>query len=160
MEVYWSPDLLSNFISFQSIKGFFLSFFRLSQEGLFYLLDSIEGRLPCEKNGVYGDSSIDKRQLNRIIRCGYPVFLQTYPPDYKLNFIIFVKWPWSCFCRQGRKKMISSAKSSHLRWSVITSIHTSLFLRGFQDPGLFPCLTGSQGNEGGEMCFIRPFYNL
>ncbi|XP_042356078.1 centrosomal protein kizuna [Plectropomus leopardus] len=39
----------------------------LSQEGLFNLLDSIEGRLCGEQTRVYGDSSIDGRQLNRII---------------------------------------------------------------------------------------------
>ncbi|XP_029350372.1 centrosomal protein kizuna isoform X2 [Echeneis naucrates] len=38
----------------------------LSQEGLFNLLDSIEGRL-CEWTTVYGDSSVDERQLNRLI---------------------------------------------------------------------------------------------
>ncbi|XP_038127529.1 centrosomal protein kizuna isoform X2 [Cyprinodon tularosa] len=41
---------------------------RLSLEGLFNLLDSIEGRLHNEQNHVYQDSSIDGRQLNRIIR--------------------------------------------------------------------------------------------
>lgn len=51
-------------------------FFRLSQEGLFYLLDNIEGRLHCERTSVYGDPSIDGRQLNRIIRYAHPVFLQ------------------------------------------------------------------------------------
>ncbi|KAM7376515.1 hypothetical protein PAMP_006243 [Pampus punctatissimus] len=40
---------------------------RLSQKGLFKLLDSIEGRLHGEQTSVYGDSSIDGRQLNRII---------------------------------------------------------------------------------------------
>ncbi|XP_019940203.2 centrosomal protein kizuna isoform X1 [Paralichthys olivaceus] len=39
----------------------------LSQEGIFNLLDSIEGRLHGEWTGVYGDSSIDGRQLNRLI---------------------------------------------------------------------------------------------
>ncbi|XP_035529633.1 centrosomal protein kizuna isoform X1 [Morone saxatilis] len=39
----------------------------LSQEGLFNLLDSIEGRLHGEQTSVYGDSSIDARQLNKII---------------------------------------------------------------------------------------------
>ncbi|XP_040917528.1 centrosomal protein kizuna [Toxotes jaculatrix] len=39
----------------------------LSQEGLFNLLDSIEGRLQGEWTSVYGDSSIDGRQLNRLI---------------------------------------------------------------------------------------------
>ncbi|XP_026212260.1 centrosomal protein kizuna isoform X2 [Anabas testudineus] len=39
----------------------------LSQEGLFNLLDSIEGQLHGERISVYGDSSIDGRQLNRII---------------------------------------------------------------------------------------------
>ncbi|XP_074516697.1 centrosomal protein kizuna isoform X4 [Sebastes fasciatus] len=39
----------------------------LSQEGLFNLLDGIEGRLRGEGTSVYGDSSIDGRQLNRII---------------------------------------------------------------------------------------------
>nr|XP_046269116.1 centrosomal protein kizuna [Scatophagus argus] len=39
----------------------------LSQEGLFYLLDSIEGRLYCEHTSLYGDSSVDGRQLNRIV---------------------------------------------------------------------------------------------
>lgn len=55
--------------------------FSLSQEGLFNLLDSIEGRLHGERTGVYGDSSIDGRQLNRIIRYSLPVFphtLQSY----------------------------------------------------------------------------------
>lgn len=36
---------------------------------------------------------------------------------------------------QTRKKS-SSAKSSHLRWSVITDMHASLFLRGFQTHGI------------------------
>ncbi|KAK2891608.1 hypothetical protein Q8A73_017273 [Channa argus] len=40
---------------------------RLSVEGLFYLLDSIEGRLHEEQISVYRDSSTDGRQLNRII---------------------------------------------------------------------------------------------
>ncbi|XP_054894860.1 centrosomal protein kizuna isoform X1 [Poeciliopsis prolifica] len=39
----------------------------LSLEGLFNLLDSIEGRLHGEQSHVYRDSSIDGRQLNRII---------------------------------------------------------------------------------------------
>uniref|UniRef100_A0A3Q3LZR2 Centrosomal protein kizuna n=1 Tax=Mastacembelus armatus TaxID=205130 RepID=A0A3Q3LZR2_9TELE len=39
----------------------------LSEEGLFNLLDSIEGRLHGEQTSVYWDSSIDGRQLNRII---------------------------------------------------------------------------------------------
>ncbi|XP_076605718.1 centrosomal protein kizuna [Chaetodon auriga] len=39
----------------------------LSQEGLFHLLDTIEGRLHCERSSVYGDSSVDGRRLNRII---------------------------------------------------------------------------------------------
>ncbi|KAM4541385.1 centrosomal protein kizuna [Fundulus diaphanus] len=39
----------------------------LSLEGLFNLLDSIEGRLHGEQSRVYRDSSIDGRQLNRII---------------------------------------------------------------------------------------------
>ncbi|KAM6917127.1 centrosomal protein kizuna isoform 2-T2 [Lycodopsis pacificus] len=39
----------------------------LHQEGFFNLLDNIEGRLHGERTGVYADSSIDGRQLNRII---------------------------------------------------------------------------------------------
>uniref|UniRef100_UPI0037E7C146 centrosomal protein kizuna isoform X2 n=1 Tax=Semicossyphus pulcher TaxID=241346 RepID=UPI0037E7C146 len=39
----------------------------LSQEGLFNLLDNIEGRLHGERTSVYKDSSVDARQLNRII---------------------------------------------------------------------------------------------
>ncbi|XP_032403418.1 centrosomal protein kizuna isoform X1 [Xiphophorus hellerii] len=39
----------------------------LSLEGLFNLLDSIEGRLHGKQSHVYRDSSIDGRQLNRII---------------------------------------------------------------------------------------------
>ncbi|KAM6968760.1 centrosomal protein kizuna isoform 1-T1 [Tautogolabrus adspersus] len=39
----------------------------LSKEGLFTLLDNIEGRLNGERTSVYVDSSIDARQLNRII---------------------------------------------------------------------------------------------
>ncbi|KAK9533455.1 hypothetical protein VZT92_008572 [Zoarces viviparus] len=39
----------------------------LCQEGFFNLLDHIEGRLHGERTGVYADSSIDGRQLNRII---------------------------------------------------------------------------------------------
>ncbi|XP_040925012.1 centrosomal protein kizuna isoform X2 [Betta splendens] len=39
----------------------------LSQEGLFNLLDSIEGRLYGERISVYEDSSVDGRQLDRII---------------------------------------------------------------------------------------------
>ncbi|XP_043999293.1 centrosomal protein kizuna isoform X2 [Gambusia affinis] len=39
----------------------------LSLEGLFNLLDSIEGRLHGGQSHVYRDSSIDGRQLNRII---------------------------------------------------------------------------------------------
>ncbi|CAB1453357.1 unnamed protein product, partial [Pleuronectes platessa] len=39
----------------------------LSQEGIFNLLDSIEGRLHGEWTRLYGDSSIDGRQLNRLI---------------------------------------------------------------------------------------------
>ncbi|KAM9842973.1 centrosomal protein kizuna [Aulostomus maculatus] len=42
------------------------NFERLSQEGLFNLLDSIEGRLLGEKTSLYRDSSIDERQLIRI----------------------------------------------------------------------------------------------
>lgn len=52
-------------------------YFSLSQEGLFNLLDGIEGRLRGEGTSVYGDSSIDGRQLNRIIRYALPVFPQT-----------------------------------------------------------------------------------
>ncbi|XP_056249335.1 centrosomal protein kizuna isoform X1 [Seriola aureovittata] len=39
----------------------------LSQEGLFNLLDSIEGRFHDERTNVYGDSSVDEGQLNRLI---------------------------------------------------------------------------------------------
>ncbi|XP_012778835.2 centrosomal protein kizuna isoform X2 [Maylandia zebra] len=39
----------------------------LSQEGLFNLLDSIEGRLRSEQASVYGDSSVDGFELSRII---------------------------------------------------------------------------------------------
>ncbi|XP_060918807.1 centrosomal protein kizuna [Labrus mixtus] len=39
----------------------------LSQKGLFTLLDCIEGRLHGDRTSVYVDSSIDARQLNRII---------------------------------------------------------------------------------------------
>ncbi|XP_059209971.1 centrosomal protein kizuna [Centropristis striata] len=39
----------------------------LSQEGLFNLLDHVEGRLHGERTGLYEDSSIDGRQLKRII---------------------------------------------------------------------------------------------
>ncbi|XP_070698744.1 centrosomal protein kizuna [Pempheris klunzingeri] len=39
----------------------------LSQEGLFNLLDNIEGRLNGKQTNVYGHSSIDGTQLNRII---------------------------------------------------------------------------------------------
>lgn len=51
--------------------------FSLSQEGLFNLLDNIEGQLDGEQTRVYGDSPIDGRQLTRIIRYVLPVFLQT-----------------------------------------------------------------------------------
>ncbi|XP_021171863.2 centrosomal protein kizuna isoform X3 [Fundulus heteroclitus] len=44
----------------------------LSLEGLFNLLDSIEGRLHGEQSRVYRDSSIDGRQLNRIISASLP----------------------------------------------------------------------------------------
>ncbi|KAK5886033.1 hypothetical protein CesoFtcFv8_017111 [Champsocephalus esox] len=40
----------------------------LSQEGLFNLLDDIEGRLHGEQTCVYEDASIDGRKLQRIIR--------------------------------------------------------------------------------------------
>uniref|UniRef100_A0A3P8UDX7 Centrosomal protein kizuna n=1 Tax=Cynoglossus semilaevis TaxID=244447 RepID=A0A3P8UDX7_CYNSE len=39
----------------------------LSQEALFYLLDSIEGRLQGERTALYGNSAIDGRRLNRLI---------------------------------------------------------------------------------------------
>ncbi|XP_005739091.1 centrosomal protein kizuna isoform X2 [Pundamilia nyererei] len=39
----------------------------LSQEGLYNLLDSIEGRLRSEQASVYGDSSVDGLELSRII---------------------------------------------------------------------------------------------
>ncbi|XP_041827973.1 LOW QUALITY PROTEIN: centrosomal protein kizuna [Melanotaenia boesemani] len=39
----------------------------LSLEGFYSLLDSIEGRLHGEQTHVYGDSSVDERQRNRII---------------------------------------------------------------------------------------------
>lgn len=45
-----------------------MHFFRLSLEGLFYLLDNIEGRLNCAGASVYGDSSADGRRLSRVIR--------------------------------------------------------------------------------------------
>lgn len=62
---------------FITIFAMFFVFFSLSLEGLFNLLDSIEGRLHGEQSHVYRDSSIDGRQLNRIIRYILPVFLQT-----------------------------------------------------------------------------------
>ncbi|XP_068608479.1 centrosomal protein kizuna [Brachionichthys hirsutus] len=40
----------------------------LSQEGLFYLLNNIEGRLHCQPSRLYEASSFDGRQLNKIIR--------------------------------------------------------------------------------------------
>ena len=70
----------SIFISFHYINGYcFFFFLSLSQEGLFNLLDRIEGRLHCEQTCMYGGSSIDERRLNRIIRCALPVVLQTLP---------------------------------------------------------------------------------
>lgn len=56
-------------------RSFILS---LSQEGLFNLLDSIEGRLRSEQASVYGDSSVDGLELSRIIRYTLSVFLQTF----------------------------------------------------------------------------------
>ncbi|XP_038585290.1 centrosomal protein kizuna isoform X1 [Micropterus salmoides] len=44
-----------------------VTFESLSQEGLFNLLDNIEGQLDGEQTRVYGDSPIDGRQLTRII---------------------------------------------------------------------------------------------
>uniref|UniRef100_A0A3Q2XCP1 Centrosomal protein kizuna n=1 Tax=Haplochromis burtoni TaxID=8153 RepID=A0A3Q2XCP1_HAPBU len=44
----------------------------LSQEGLFNLLDSIEGRLRSEQASVYGDSSVDGLELSRIISTSLP----------------------------------------------------------------------------------------
>ncbi|XP_076017888.1 centrosomal protein kizuna [Genypterus blacodes] len=41
---------------------------RLSQEGLFYLLDSMEGRLHGEQTGIYGDASIEDNGIRRVIR--------------------------------------------------------------------------------------------
>ncbi|XP_029982693.1 centrosomal protein kizuna isoform X3 [Sphaeramia orbicularis] len=40
---------------------------RLSQKGLFNLLDCIEGRLHDEQTNVYDNPSIDKKQLDRVI---------------------------------------------------------------------------------------------
>lgn len=62
-------------VSFHHNNGscFFLFFPRLSQEGLFNLLDNIEGRLHGEQTSVYGDSSIDGMQLDRIIRYTLPI---------------------------------------------------------------------------------------
>lgn len=51
--------------------------FSLSQEGLFNLLDDIEGRLHGEQTCVYEDASIDGRKLQRIIRYTLPVLPQT-----------------------------------------------------------------------------------
>ena len=66
------PPFLFLFTTLMGIAFFFLS---LSQEGLFNLLDRIEGQLHCEQTCVYGGSSIDERRLNRIIRCALPVVL-------------------------------------------------------------------------------------
>lgn len=49
----------------------------LSHKGLFHLLDGIEGRLHGEWTRVYGDSSIDGGQLNRLIGYTLAVCLQT-----------------------------------------------------------------------------------
>lgn len=54
---------------FHHVPAILLS--RLSQEGLFYLLDSVEERLGVEQTRVYGGSSLDERRLVRMIR--YPV---------------------------------------------------------------------------------------
>uniref|UniRef100_A0A1A8IML5 Centrosomal protein kizuna n=1 Tax=Nothobranchius kuhntae TaxID=321403 RepID=A0A1A8IML5_NOTKU len=45
-----------------------VTFKRLSMEGLFNLLESIEGRLHDEQTLVYGDSPADRGQFSRIIR--------------------------------------------------------------------------------------------
>uniref|UniRef100_A0A1A8JL76 Centrosomal protein kizuna n=1 Tax=Nothobranchius kuhntae TaxID=321403 RepID=A0A1A8JL76_NOTKU len=45
-----------------------VTFKRLSMEGLFNLLESIEGRLHDEQTLVYGDSPADRGQVSRIIR--------------------------------------------------------------------------------------------
>lgn len=60
------------FLPFTTLMGGV--FFRLSQEGLFHLLDNIERRLHCEQTTVYGDSSIDGRRLSAIIRYAHPEF--------------------------------------------------------------------------------------
>lgn len=52
-------------------------FFSLSQEGLFHLLDSIEGQLHAERIPVYSNASVDGRQLRRIIRYTIAVFFST-----------------------------------------------------------------------------------
>ncbi|XP_068195417.1 centrosomal protein kizuna isoform X2 [Antennarius striatus] len=39
----------------------------LSQEGLFYLFNDIEGRLDCQQSCLYEVSSVDGRRLNRIV---------------------------------------------------------------------------------------------
>lgn len=73
LSITWPPPFLFPFITLMGNV-----FFRLSQEGLFNLLDSIEGRLHGEQKSVYGDSSIDGRQLNRIIRYTPPVCLLSF----------------------------------------------------------------------------------
>lgn len=72
-------------------------FFRLSEEGLFHLLDNIEGRLHCGQMNVYKDPTIDRTRLNRIIRYAHPVlhqilqfYLSLSLSDSKLNFMIFI----------------------------------------------------------------------
>ncbi|KAG7510861.1 hypothetical protein JOB18_033879 [Solea senegalensis] len=55
-----SPDPSKNTSSAVALQ-------RLSQEGLFNLLDTIEGRLRGERTTLYRDSSVDGRQLNRLI---------------------------------------------------------------------------------------------
>lgn len=91
----------------------------LSQEGLFNLLDSIEGRLHDEQTSVYGDSSIDERQLNRLIRYTPTLFLQTYlpyliSPRLKLNAMYIYIMATEQFV-QMRKTYYPSAKGSHFR---------------------------------------------
>lgn len=103
------------FISFYLIHGNVS--FSLSLEGLFNLLDNIEGRLHGERTSVYRDSSIDARQLNRIIRYALLICRQTLQchPSQSKPTVVYIYLTAMEQLVLMRKTYYPSAKGSHFR---------------------------------------------
>lgn len=58
----------------------------MSLEEFFYLLDSIEERLPARDSDLYGSSAVSERKLRDIIRYNLLLLLKS------LSFCLYLQW--------------------------------------------------------------------